>query len=114
MKFTQEIKNNWINALKSGEYKQGFGGLVVDKNGYSLHNDETEKFHCCIGVLGEITEGLTNKNYDETDSPYDFLRSTIGAEKMVKLYHKNDERPRNIARDYSNVIPLIEALEVQE
>ena len=44
-----ELKKNWIEALRSGEYKQGTGRL----RGYSL-NDNTEVF-CCLGVLCEIS-----------------------------------------------------------
>lgn len=103
-KFTQEIKDNWLKALKSGKYKQGF---------YNLVSDETiGKTYCCIGVLADCTEGLNCNLTDPTNSPYNFLEKTIGNELMVELYRTNDKG--NPKRDYSNVIPLIEALPVQE
>ena len=41
----QEIKIKWVEALKSGKYKQGRGQLR------SLNNE-----FCCLGVLADITE----------------------------------------------------------
>lgn len=108
MKFTAEIKQNWLNALKSGKYKQGF---------LTLHDKETNT-HCCIGVLGEVVEGLDNdvRSINEM-SPYNFLTKTIGEDLKKDLYYRNDAGkgdPEYTTRDYSNVIPLIESLPVQE
>ena len=43
----QEVKDEWVTALRSGDYKQGEGMLrqVLD--------DNTEAY-CCLGVLCEI------------------------------------------------------------
>lgn len=38
----REIKQRWINALRSGEYEQGFGQL-----------NDGERY-CCLGVLCDI------------------------------------------------------------
>lgn len=107
MKFTQEVKDNWLVNVKSGNYLQGFG---------TLHNQEDNSF-CCIGVLGDCTEGLTaNTNkLNAENSPYLFLEKTIGMKLTSELYVTNDmgDRPK-APRDYSNVIHLIEALPVQE
>ena len=112
-KFTQEIKDKWLEALKSGDYKQGYGALVS--------NDDKETRHCCIGVLGEVHPELENVASVGSTSPYNFLMDTIGASKMDKIWSKNDnyafgleDRPEDYKDDYSNVIPLIEQLEVQE
>lgn len=40
------IKQQWIAALRSGEYKQGVGTLKKES--------EDGSRYCCIGVLGEI------------------------------------------------------------
>lgn len=111
-KFTQEIKDKWLEALKSGKYIQGYSELET------IRPDEI-KCHCCLGVLGEITEGLSNNSSIEEESPYYFLGKTIGELLKQNLYKTNDEiiikfRPLDYKDDYSNVIPLIEALEVQE
>jgi hypothetical protein len=107
--------------LKSGEYKQGFNRLVSNKTNTYWKEGEN-KYHCCIGVLGEITEGLSNYSslYGEEEeegegenSPYTFLENTIGDTLTTNLFRVNDRTPLNELRDYSNVIPLIEALEVQ-
>lgn len=44
MAMNQEIKEKWVAALRSGDYKQGKG---------ELHN-VTKGTHCCLGVLCEI------------------------------------------------------------
>lgn len=41
----EELKRKWVNALFSGEYKQGRGALRGGEN-----NDE----FCCLGVLCDI------------------------------------------------------------
>lgn len=111
MKFTKQIKEDWLKALKSGKFKQGYGYLVFedrdDKSG--------KKEHCCIGVLGEITEGLSNSVIDG-DSPYLFLRYNIGDEATENLYRTNDKNKRleNDPQDYANVIPLIENLKTND
>jgi hypothetical protein len=43
-----ELKQKWIAALRSGEYKQGHWPTV-------LNTHDGEKFeHCCLGVLAEV------------------------------------------------------------
>lgn len=39
----KELKDKWIAALRSGEYKQGKARLKTDDGGY-----------CCLGVLADI------------------------------------------------------------
>lgn len=100
-KFTQEIKNKWLKALKSGEYTQCKVDLEkVDYDG--------KKSHCCIGVLGCIL-GLNNKS----NEPYDFLLENIGYNKLTEIWRLNDKTFNKNKRDYSNVIPLIKTLEVK-
>ncbi len=118
MKFTQEIKDKWLEALKSGEYTQGYRNLVgINKDGIRVF--------CPLAVLGDVTEGLLPSKYDRETSPYIFLCRTIGEEAKLKITSENDSyiegwkegitrRPKDYKDDYSNVIPLIEALEVQE
>lgn len=107
-KFTQEIKDKWLKALKSGEYIQGFHRLV----------DSTNSTYCCIGVLGDTIPGLNNTWNKECpeSSPYSFLKNTIGYDLQRDLYLTNDNLDyRNTGKKYySNVIPLIEQLPVTE
>lgn len=113
VKFTQEIKDNWLANLKSGEYVQGFNALVK-------YDDDLDKpVYCCIGVLGNCTKGLSNEllNLSIKDAdPYIFLKNTIGKLETQDLYLTNDNNNYQLTgkRDYSNVIPLIEALPVTE
>jgi len=60
MKFTQEVKDKWVNALESGVYKKGTGRL---KRG--------DKY-CCIGVLIDIMDDI---KISETGIEFE---STIG------------------------------------
>ena len=107
-KFTQEIKDNWLKALKSGEYKQGFAELFT----------RSDNSHCCIGVLGCVIglKGGIGEDYNLDNSAYNFLEDTIGKEKLRDLYTTNDEMyyRKEGNRDYRNVIPMIELLPVTE
>jgi hypothetical protein len=42
----KDIAIKWIDALRSGKYKQGKS---------ELHNSDTNEY-CCLGVLNEICE----------------------------------------------------------
>jgi hypothetical protein len=50
--------NEWINALESGEYKQGRGMLVCVTTGA----------YCCLGVLSKI-QGRLDPNTSDEDHP---------------------------------------------
>lgn len=41
-----ELKKKWVEALRSGEYRQGRDRLY----------DATTGSHCCLGVLAEVCE----------------------------------------------------------
>ena len=43
-------RNLWSDALKSGEYKQGFAALVNTSHGRLTENRE----YCCLGVACEV------------------------------------------------------------
>lgn len=53
-----EIKAQWVQALRSGEYQQGRGRLV--RQGY----DNSWREYCCLGVLCElaIKEGVVEQD----------------------------------------------------
>lgn len=114
LKFTKEIKEKWLNALKSGEYKQVRGQL------------RTNFGHCCLGVLAEIHPDLQiSKNGEnclinngEKNDENCFITEEVGYEPFsalltgevyTRLYRKNDDI-RLQGGDFSNVIPLIEEL----
>lgn len=50
-KLKPEIKQKWLDALRSGEYEQG--------EGYLRYNDK----YCCLGVLTDLYLKETNKEW---------------------------------------------------
>lgn len=110
MKFTKEIKEKWLNALKSGKYKQGFYSLVIMPKSNGNKSGTIE--HCCIGVLGEITKGLNNDSESQNTSqcPYKFLEDNLNRTIINNLVNVNDNGVDKNNQDYRNVIPLIEQL----
>jgi hypothetical protein len=67
-----ELKQKWIAALRSGEYKQGIGQLIA-----RTHAGEVK--HCCLGVLAELAgidrEELQNKEHLDSIDRQDILGS---------------------------------------
>jgi len=103
LKFTQEIKDQWLAVLKSGKYTQCTRKL------------ETCGKHCCIGVLGDIHPDLHNDCVDKSKmNPYEFLEMTTSHDKMEKLWKVNDNTFHEGRPDYSNVIHLIERLKTND
>jgi hypothetical protein len=49
-KMNPEVKQKWIEALKSGEYKKGDGTLKTSDNEY-----------CCLGVLCDVFHKETGR-----------------------------------------------------
>lgn len=49
------VKAAWIAALRSGEYKQGYGKLRT--------NYSTEKEYCCLGVLCDLYIKTSDEAY---------------------------------------------------
>ena len=82
-----EIKKKWVEALRSGDYKQGKTCLKqIDFDG--------ETRHCCLGVLAEICEvpneilggSLYTFNFPRSDK-YMFFRSTALLDKNFEMKH---------------------------
>tara|TARA_R110000868_G_scaffold1729_2_gene13869 strand:- start:1789 stop:2079 length:291 start_codon:yes stop_codon:yes gene_type:complete len=96
MKFTKEIKEKWLKAMKSGQYKQGFGKLY----------DEGNNTYCALGVLDKVLNMKLGDSYN-----YSFSNKIWGA---------NDNRKYKffgifgLKTDYSNVIPVIEQLPTED
>lgn len=49
----QHVKKMWVDALRSGEYKQNCNGV--------LHDEGTDTF-CCLGVLCDVYRKETKSN----------------------------------------------------
>lgn len=66
-KLPKDFKRDWIQALKSGKYKQGDGALRA-----SVKDDETGKKsikHCCLGVACAVAgaTGILDKGFITND-----------------------------------------------
>lgn len=99
MEFTKEIKTKWLDALKSGKYKQIQRGFK--KNGG----------HCCLGVLDDL---IISENNGNLNAVWPLLGTIPNHDEGVSittyLVQLNDAK-RLVKPDYSNVIPFIEKLE---
>lgn len=62
MPMKAELKEKWVKALRSREFKQGQGSLkeLVDV-------EKNKVVHCCLGVLHEISGGKWHR--DKYDDP---------------------------------------------
>lgn len=73
------LKEKWIDALKSGEYRQGT---------FFLYNSNTDS-HCVLGVLCAVV-GIDGYKGDDSTAAYAQLRKLL-PNKIVKiLKEKND------------------------
>lgn len=72
-------KEEWLTALRSGEYKQAYGSLCrVD--------DEGNKSFCCLGVYMDLLEkrGLAKSNIENDEDG-------SGAKVMAYSFDESDE-----------------------
>lgn len=53
---TQELKDQWCAALRSGRYIQGFGYLIAEGR------------YCCLGVLAELA-GYKDESLQDGENP---------------------------------------------
>lgn len=76
-----ELKKLWVEALRSGEYKQTQDQLC--------HKDGNDYSYCCLGVLCEVAvkAGLPiTINFDEEEpKAYDFKETTNTADLHWRL-----------------------------
>lgn len=70
-----EIKKMWVDALRSGEYKQGPDVLKND----------TENCFCCLGVLTDIYAKENGKTWDD-----------------IRENHGDEDLPREV-REWSGI-----------
>jgi len=78
-KLPEPFRTDWINALRSGEYKQGFGTLYADG------------CFCCLGVganvKGASAEQLKGWCYMPGDTQF---QVDLNAEELIGLANMND------------------------
>lgn len=98
---TQETKDIWITALRSGQHKQGQ---------CSLYDSQTDTY-CCLGVLA-YSQGYSNAQLEHKtgtkDTAYDFVKANLSREDMKYLMWLNDIRQtpfKDIATHIEKNIP---------
>lgn len=91
---TQQQKDEWVAALRSGEYQQGPGALCKV-------NDDGSRRYCCLGVLGSLLgletsekiQGLVKFTGDDNEDLYTFLAPSVLPEMaQYRLGELNDSR----------------------
>lgn len=65
LNISKELFDKWLVALRSGEYKQGFGRLCADDR------------YCCLGVLCEV-DGLEKEVHPMLRSSVRYYRKSDG------------------------------------
>ena len=106
----KEWKDKWVEALRSGEYKQGQGSLFEHDNGGE---------YCCLGVLAEIMGELIKEPdmYGQVLTPEGnkscgFLSNrqldmvSLGREQQYILSKMNDDI---LAKSFNEIADYIEA-----
>ena len=105
----QELKQKWIDALRSGKYKQGTGRLKQIING--------ESTFCCLGVLCDVAGlewHLRNENIYGIEMPDSRINTAglgdsplfeISNEEQIKLWTFNDVRGHSFA-EIANYIEI--------
>lgn len=56
-----DVKQWWIEALESGEYKQGSGNLRIRAGRENAPDDGQSEGWCCLGVLCDIYHKITGE-----------------------------------------------------
>ena len=56
-----KFKNDWINALKSGDFNQGFGMLSARIDSISSLNHNKKIEYCAIGLAMHVCSGIDNE-----------------------------------------------------
>lgn len=76
-KMDPEIKALWLEALRSGEYKQGEGNLCRLVDGVERH--------CCLGVLSELYPNVQKRSIG--NGIFALLPEGDGSESATHLPH---------------------------
>lgn len=63
----QEIKQEWVAALRSGKYQQGQGLLRTKDNRF-----------CCLGVLCDVVKPRLNADWEQSGSYITFMGGIVG------------------------------------
>lgn len=104
-KLDPEIKDKWVTALESGEYKQGEGMLAIPpKLTTSIieKDDKCKKWrYCCMGVLGCIV-GIPNEEMMKYGQFAQLVNKDIN-EEIANKVRDNISAPLLISSSYSQL-----------
>lgn len=81
----EDVKAEWLAALRSGEYKQTIGALE-----YTEHNNDDEDLvgYCCLGVLCDLAakKGITGRKIHRVS-----VRSVTDADYFEDVLYGSDQ-----------------------
>ena len=83
-KLPKIFKAKWIEALRSGQYKQGTNALIVERT--SKTGRELQPSYCCLGVACSIV-GISDDFMFNKSMPAELIKTG----RLPKLLLKNDE-----------------------
>jgi hypothetical protein len=86
-----ELKQKWIDALRSGVYQQTQGQITRRPNEF-----RADVAYCCLGVLLCVS-GKHRVIQPGCNDDYDFLDAEIGAVNRHTLVEMNDMRGKTFA-----------------
>ena len=88
-----EVKVLWIEALRSGNFKQGTGALA------SVALDGSVK-HCCLGVLCELVPSDVLPNHKKIKNQFNYIdfdgRVETLPESVMKWAGLKEDNPNNL------------------
>jgi len=86
-----EVKKKWVNALRSGNYKQGKGRLVSP-----CKNEDGRYEYCCLGVLCDLYSHEHPKAtwYEDAFYPLGIVEDKGGY--LDKNYCVDEELPQEV------------------
>jgi hypothetical protein len=94
----KELKEKWVEALRSGRYVQG-----------EVHFERGDKF-CCLGVLCEVLgEPTTIVVNGYPASNYPAIEPVLGVETYNILYEMNDGVCGRAKHSFAEIADYIEA-----
>jgi len=98
----KELKDRWLDALKSGEYEQTTGSLMQEHDGHESYG------YCCLGVLLDIEKCLEENPKERWHSegmPTEKFLKVVGLDSAYAdiLANVNDD-----SNDFDDVIQMIE------
>ena len=101
-----DIKKLWVDALRSGDYKQGLSALEY----VEVRDNHEHVVHCCLGVLCDVYTKQTGKDW-HFDKTCEFLPEPVmrwaGLENMDPVLPSlDDEHSDRVSCSDANDAPV--------